>query len=75
MSEPLDEAAFEAFGISNSDPETIRWIMREFRREGSLGQSAWFALKLQRLRPGDPESAELVRDTARRGVKPNREPT
>jgi len=74
-SEQLDAAAFEAFGLSDNDPETIRWIMREFQKDGSTGQAAWLALRLQRLRPGDAESAEIIRIAARKGIRPRREPT
>src|SRR5882672_2440602 len=42
-SERIDDAAFEAFGLSSADPETIRWIMNEFRRAGALAQAAWYA--------------------------------
>lgn len=73
-SEKLDAAAFEAFGLSGTDPETIRWIMNEFQEDGSTAQAAWLAVKLQRLVPGDPESAEMIRKTARMGIQPQREP-
>ena len=73
--ERLDDAAFEAFGLSSSDPETVRWLMRAFRNDGSLAQAAWYAERLQELRPGDPESASLLSETARAGLKPKREAT
>ncbi len=73
-SERLDAAAFEAFGLSDEDPETIRWMMREFQKDGSTGQAAWLALKLQKLTPGDAESGEVIRTAARMGIKPTREP-
>jgi hypothetical protein len=69
-SDRLDGAAFEAFGLSSRDPETIRWIMRELQRQGFVAQAAWFALKL----PGDPEAAKVLRKTAEMGLKPQREP-
>ena len=49
-------------------------MMREFQKDGSTGQAAWIALKLQKLKPGDAESAELLRNTARMGITPKREP-
>ena len=73
-SEQLDAAAFEAFGLSGTDPHTIRWIMLEFQKDGSMAQAAWFATKLRLLTPGDPESAEILRAAAQLGVKPQREP-
>jgi hypothetical protein len=71
--EQLDAAAFEAFGLSSKDPETLRWMMREFQKDGSIGQAAWMALKLRELAPGDAESADVARTAARMGVKPQRE--
>jgi hypothetical protein len=69
-SEVLDGAAFEAFGLSSRDPETIRWIMRELQRQGFVAQAAWFALKL----PGDSEAAKVLRKAAQMGLRPQREP-
>ncbi|HET9950949.1 MAG TPA: hypothetical protein VFS09_04050 [Candidatus Eisenbacteria bacterium] len=74
-SEPLDLAAFEAFGLSAGDPAAIRWTMREFTRVGALGQAAWYARTLERLAPGDGESAELLRRAERLGIEPRREPS
>ncbi|HYQ89643.1 MAG TPA: hypothetical protein VEU09_08460, partial [Candidatus Binatia bacterium] len=75
LSEHLDNAAFAAFGLSSSDPETIRWLMREFKKDGSLAQAAWYAQKLQKLAPGDAESAALMRESLQSGVIPARDPT
>ena len=71
-SEQLDDAAFEAFGLSGSDPETIRTIMLGLEQNGSMAQAAWFALKLRRLAPGDSSSAELLERASRMGVTPQR---
>jgi hypothetical protein len=60
-SERLDEASFEAFGLSGTDPETIRWMMRDFRREGLAAQADQFAKRLVRLAPGDAEAAGTLR--------------
>jgi hypothetical protein len=73
-SERLDDAAFEAFGLSNADPETIRWVMRDLVKRGSAGQAAWFALRLQRLAPADAEAADVLRSAARAGAQPQRMP-
>jgi len=70
--ERLDAAAFEAFGLSNSDPETIRWIMRAFKQAGGWGQAAWYAQRLLRLSPADRESAELLLTARRMGIHPQR---
>ena len=71
-SERLDDAAFEAFGLSGSDPETVRTIMLGLEQNGSMAQAAWFALKLRRLAPGDSSSAELLERASRMGVTPQR---
>jgi len=73
-SEKLDLAAFEAFGLSAGDPETLRWVMREFRREGALGQAAWWAGRVAQLVPADPEAATITQEAARVGVTPSRLP-
>jgi hypothetical protein len=73
--EKLDMAAFEAFGLSISDPGTLQRIMREFRKEGSLPQAAWYAQRLQQIVPNDVESADMLREAARSGIKPRRDPS
>jgi hypothetical protein len=74
-SEQLDNAAFEAFGLSGVDPPTLRSIVLGLQRNGSMAQAAWFALKLKQLAPGDGESAEVLRMAAQMGVTPQREPS
>jgi len=74
-SEKLDDASFQAFGLSGEDPQTIRAIMRGLSDAGSAAQAAWFAERLERLAPGDGEAAEVVRAAARMGVEPQREPS
>jgi hypothetical protein len=71
-SEPLDMAAFEAFGLSASDPEAIRWVMKRFGVEGARAQEAWYARKLCQLLPGDPEGSAVLRTAKTAGVKPRR---
>ena len=72
-SERLDEAAFESFGVSATDPDAIRWLMQHFRVEGAAAQAAWYAERLLGLAPGDPEAIEVVRAAEASGVKPRRE--
>lgn len=72
-SERLDDAAFEAFGLSSSDPEALLGVTRRLQRLGSLGQAAWFAARLRELRPGDAGAAEVLRLAADRGITPRRE--
>jgi hypothetical protein len=73
-SEALDLASFEAFGLSAKDPETLRWMMREFRKEGSLAQAAWWASKVTGLAPTDPEATSVLGEARKAGVAPNRLP-
>ena len=75
QSERVDMATFEAFGLSSDDPETIRWMMREFARRGATGQAAWFAIRLQSLKSYDLESREVVRSTTKDGAAPSRLPS
>lgn len=74
-SEGLDNAAFEAFGLSESDPETIRWVMREFVKDGATAQAAWYAQRLLQFLPGDQESGEVIRGAKRLGIEPRRDAT
>jgi hypothetical protein len=73
-SESLDLAAFEAFGLSRTDPEAIRSVMRTFVREKAVGQAAWYAQALCRLLPGDPEGIGVIANAGRLGAKPSRMP-
>lgn len=73
-SERVDDAAFEAFGLSSRDPEAIRWFMRHFQREGALAQAAWYAERLHRLVPEDMESISTIEAAARTGIRPRRTP-
>ena len=72
-SEKLDEAAFEAFGLSASTPDTIRWIMHGLWNEGLRSQGAWFAGKLLTLKPDDLEAAEVLASARAAGISPSRE--
>ena len=72
--ERLDEAAFPAFGLSASDPETIRWVVRAFRRDGLWKQAAWYAQHLLTLAPEDRESVDVLLTAQQMGVEPNRMP-
>jgi hypothetical protein len=74
-SEKLDDAAFEAFGLSGSDPRVIGPILLWLQSNGSTAQAAWFAIKMQRLAPGDRQSADVLRAAADMGITPQREPS
>ena len=73
-SEGLDESAFEAFGLSSKDPAAIRWLMLDLRKNGFMPQSAWFALKLKALAPGDPEAEDVLAAAKRMKIEPRRVP-
>ena len=73
-SEALDVAAFEAFGLSMADPETVRWMMRDFRKDGLRAQGAWFAERLQRLVPSDAEAAKVLAEASEAGIRADRAP-
>jgi hypothetical protein len=68
----LDERAFEAFGLEGRDPDTIRWLVREYRGDGLPALAAWYASRLDRLVPGDPEAAAALEAARREGVAPAR---
>ena len=71
-SERLDMASFEAFGLSASDPETLRSIARELWKAGARAQAAWLAGKLEQLVPGDAEARTIVENAAKLGIQPSR---
>jgi hypothetical protein len=71
-SEKLDTAAFEAFGLSASDPETIRWVMDRLWGSGALAQAAWYARQVQRLVPADRQAASILERAAELGIQPSR---
>jgi hypothetical protein len=71
-SEALDMAAFEAFGLSPSDPETVRWIVRELWTVGARAQAAWLAGKLKELAPEDPVARTTLEGAAKLGIEPSR---
>ena len=65
MAEPtrradLDSCAFPAFGVSSSDPEAVRYLMETFYASLFVPQAVASARRLQHLRPGDAESAEIL---------------
>ena len=74
-SEGLDDAAFEAFGLSARDPAVLGTLMFGFERNGSLPQAAWYARRLRQVSPGDSSSAEILTRAAREGITPRREPS
>ena len=71
-SEKLDLAAFEAFGLSASDPGTMRLVVRDLWNGGAGAQAAWFARKLEEVAPDDPEAASILRQAAEAGIEPRR---
>jgi hypothetical protein len=60
LSSALDSCSFEAFGLSASDPAAVRYLMRWFWAKGWIPEAVHFARWLDALRPGDPESIEVL---------------
>lgn len=69
-SEELDIAAFEAFGLSTSDPKTMRWMVRRLWDAGARAQAAWWARMLD---ASDPVRREILASAERQGIAPTRE--
>ena len=57
----LDSCAYQAFGISTEDAESMRFLMRLYRDMGYVPQEEHFAARLQRIAPGDSGAAEVLR--------------
>jgi hypothetical protein len=65
-SSALDSCSFEAFGLSASDPGPVRALMRWFWEKRWIPEAVHFAQWLAALRPGDPESNDVL--TRSRGL-------
>ncbi|HET9252541.1 MAG TPA: hypothetical protein VFP58_10540 [Candidatus Eisenbacteria bacterium] len=57
----LDSTAYWAFGISPDDADALRTWMAMFYGSELYAQALHMAERLQRIRPGDSESAEVAR--------------
>lgn len=66
----LDSCSFEAFGLSTSDPEVARFMMRRFWMEGWVPEAVHFAHRLEALKPGDPECAQMFDTSKGRPPRP-----
>ncbi len=67
MAEPtgragLDSCAYAAFGLSSSDPATLRALMELFYASLFVPQAVHFARRLQDVAPGDSESAAILKE-------------
>lgn len=60
MRADLDGRAYEAFGLSSSDPEALRYLMRVFYGSLFVPQTVRLARRLQEVAPGDSESAAIL---------------
>jgi hypothetical protein len=56
----FDSCAFQAFGVSSSDPEALRYLMNTFYASQFVPQAIDFARRLQEVAPADSESAEIL---------------
>jgi hypothetical protein len=75
MSEPtgradLDSCAFPAFGLSPSDPETLRYFMEMYYASQFVPQAIHFARRLQEITPADSECAEILRELGATRTRP-----
>ena len=61
----LDSSAYQAFGISPSDPSAVRELMRGFRDNGYPAQALHFALRLEAMVPGDSEAKAVIERSRR----------
>ena len=59
-SSALDSCSFEAFGLSASDPAAVRSLMLWFWGRGWIPEAVHFARWLDAIRPGDPESIDVL---------------
>jgi len=57
----LDSTAYWAFEISPNDPDAVRYWMAMFFGSEYYPQAIDFARRLEKLVPGNPESAEVLR--------------
>jgi len=56
----LDAQAYRVFGISPRDPDALRYWMAVFYGSEYFAQAKEMARRLQEVRPGDKESAEVL---------------
>jgi len=59
--ERMDSCILPAFGLSADNAQDVRDVMRQAREDGKPWRAVDFATRLQRLVPGDAESAEVLR--------------
>ena len=58
----LDLAAMRAFGLSPTDVDALRTIMRQLEAGHATGAASRMALRVLAQAPGDPEAARVVRE-------------
>jgi hypothetical protein len=61
VSAALDSCSFRAFGVAPTDTAAVRFLMGALRDAGYWDAAFDFARRLQRLAPGEAESAALLR--------------
>lgn len=59
--ERMDSSILPAFGLSEDNAQDVRDVMRQARADEKPWRAVDFATRLQRLLPGDAESAEVLR--------------
>jgi hypothetical protein len=70
----LDAQAYRVFGISPRDPEALRYWMAMFYGSEYFAQAKEMARRLQEVKPGDRESAEVLAKLETRRVKQRTDP-
>jgi hypothetical protein len=66
----LDDQAYRVFGISRRDPDALRYWMAMFVGSEYYAQAKDMALRLQEVKPGDKESAEVLAKLRNLPTKP-----
>jgi len=59
-SSAIDSCAYQAFGLSETDPNVLRYLMRKFWTEKWVPEAVHFARRLEALGQGDAETKDLL---------------
>jgi len=70
----LDAQAYRVFGISPRDPDALRYWMAVFYGSEYFTQAKEMARRLQEVKPGDKESAEVLLKLKTQPVKQRHDP-
>jgi len=59
-SSAIDSCAYQAFGLSETDPNVLRYLMRKFWTEKWVPEAVHFARRLEALGQGDSETKDVL---------------